>query len=388
MTTNTAKIRKGVLIAFGELFLKSKGVRELFKKRLLENISFFLKKEGTEFKILLFHDRIFVESDPQKTAQVLNKIFGISWLAETWFLENSSLDDAKNFVKKNYPNWIKKNQTFALKVKQYENTAETKEKIINEIAKTIKRKVNLSKSSKEIFIEQRKQNWFLYLKKNKAQGGLPAGSSGRILCLISGGIDSPVAAYLMAKRGTQNIWLHFHSYPLISNKSIEKVKELARAFLSYQSHLKVYLIPFQQIQIEIKSKIPAKYRVLLYRRFMLRIAEIIAKKEGCQALITGESLGQVSSQTLPNITITEETIKIPVFRPLIGADKEEIIKIAKEIKTYDISIKPQEDCCTLFTPKHSTAQGKLEEIKNLEKTLNTTKLIKRVIIQIGILKYE
>jgi thiamine biosynthesis protein ThiI len=204
---------------------------------------------------------------------------------------------------------------------------------------------------------------------------------------MSGGIDSPVAAYLMAKRGAENIWLHFHSFPLVSNKSIEKTKELAKTFLGYQPRLKVYYVPFSKIQMEIKAKIPEQYRILLYRRLMLKIAEIIAKNANCGALVTGESLGQVSSQTLPNIRIAGEAVKIPVFRPLIAHDKEEIIDLAKKIDTFDISIKPQEDCCTLFTPKHPTAEGKMEKIRGLEKKLGIKRLINEVMREVKIEEY-
>ncbi len=221
----------------------------------------------------------------------------------------------------------------------------------------------------------------------KGAGGLPGGSSGKVLSLISGGIDSPVAAFLVAKRGAENIWLHFHSFPLVSNVSIEKVKELAKISLKYQPHLKIYFVPFQKAQIKIKTKTPAKYRILLYRRLMLIIAEKIAKREDCHALVTGESLGQVSSQTLPNIKIIEETVKTPVLRPLIGWDKEEIIKLAKKIGTFEISIKPQEDCCTLFVPKHQTAEGRIETIKELEKKLNGAKIIREIIKEIKVERF-
>jgi len=183
----------------------------------------------------------------------------------------------------------------------------------------------------------------------------------------------------MAKRGAENIWLHFHSFPLVSKKSIEKVKKLAEIFLNFQPYLKIYFIPFSQAQIEVKLKIPSKYRILIYRRLMLKIAQNFAKKEDCQAIVTGESLGQVSSQTLDNLRIIEDGIKIPIFRPLIGFDKNEIINLAKKIKTFEISILPQEDCCTLFVSKHATAKGNLKKVKEEEKKLDVEELIKEAI---------
>jgi len=387
--------KKGILIAFGELFLKSPGVKRIFKRRLIQSLSFFLKKEGLDFKIFSFRERVFIETSKiKKSLKITKKIFGIAWLADCLFFPKITLRKFSNFVGKNYKDWIKKDETFAIRLKRdphYQisgvGVKESREKIIDEIAKMIDRKVNLSKPKREIFIEVRKRGWFLYFKKIKGKGGLPIGSEGKVLSLISGGIDSPAAAFLIAKRGAKNIWLHFHSFPLVSKASIEKVKELAKIFLNYQPHLKIYFIPFQKAQMEIKATILPKYRILFYRRLMFKMAEKIAQKKECQALVTGESLGQVSSQTLPNIRIIETGIKIPVLRPLIGMDKEEIINLAKKIRTFQISIKPQEDCCTLFVPKHATAKGDPETIKKLEKKLNIKNIIQETIKEAQIEKY-
>lgn len=381
-------MKKGILIAYGEMFLKSEGVKKLFQKRLINNLHFFLKKGNIDFKLSFFRERIFIETEQiKKASRIIKKVFGISWLAESFCFSKTTLKELSGFINKNYPDWIKKNETFAVRLKlEKELLKESREKIIDKIAKNIKRKVNLTKPKKEIFVEIRKNGWFLYFKKIKGAGGFPVGSGGKVLSLISGGIDSPTAAYLITKRGAENVWLHFHSFPLVSNTSIEKVKELAKIFLKYQPHLKIYFIPFQKAQIKIKTRIPAKYRILLYRRLMLRIAEKIAKKENCHALVTGESLGQVSSQTLPNIKIIEEGVKIPILRPLIGQDKEEIIKLAKKIGTFEISIRPQEDCCTLFVPKHQTAEGRIEAIKELEKRIDSAKIIREIIKEIKIEK--
>jgi len=381
-------MRKGILIVFGEIFLKSLPVQKLFKKRLLDNLYFFLKKSGLKFKIFPQREKIFIEIENQnKARKIIKNMFGVSWWAQGFFFENSNLKEISHFVAKNYNDWIKKESTFALRIKKSPEIKESREKIIEEIAKNIRRKVDLEKPKKEIFIEARKEGWYLYFKKEKGLGGLPVLSSGRVLTLISGGIDSPVAAYLMAKRGAENIWLHFHSFPLVSKKSIEKIKQIAEIFLKFQPKLKIYLFPLSKIQIEIKTKSPAKYRILLYRRAMMKIAENLAKKEKCYALATGESLGQVSSQTLPNLQIIEKVVSIPILRPLIGMDKEEIINIAKKIGTYEISILPQEDCCTLFTPAHATAKGNLKEIGKIEKSLNLKKIIQESQKEIEVLNF-
>jgi len=375
------KIKKGVLIAFdGEIFLKSFGVKNFFKKKLVYNILNSFQKQKINFKIFNYYDRIFIEVDFFKKAmKVLKKTFGIAWYTEALFLENCNIKDLNEFIKEKYINWIKKDESFALRVKKEAGEKQSKEEIIKILAKNIKRKVNLSHPDKEIFIEIRKNGCFLYFKKNEGLRGMPIGSQGKVLVLMSGGIDSPVANWLINKRGTENIWIHFHSFPLVSEKSIEKIKDLARLFLDYQSKIKIYFVPFSEIQTEIKLNIPAKYRVLFYRRAMFKISEQIAKKENYQAIITGESLGQVSSQTLQNINIIQEKIKIPILRPLISFNKEEIIKISKKIKTYEISILPQEDCCTLFVPKGQSAKADINIIKNLEKKLNLSSLIKKAI---------
>ena len=382
------KIKKGLLISFGELFLKSSGVQRFFKKTLFQKIYCFLKKADLDFKIYFFRERIFIETlQIKKAIKVINNIFGIAWFSEAFFLEKADLKQVVLFVSENYQNWIKKNETFAIRLKKASETKETSEKIINQIALNIDRKVDLTKPHKEIFIETRKQGWYLYFKKKKGLNGMPEGVSGKVLSLISGGIDSPVASYLMFKRGAKNVWIHFHSFPLASKASIEKTKEQAEIFLKFQSKIKIYFVPFLNIQTTIKTNVLPKYRILLYRRLMFRIAQEIARKENCLALITGESLGQVSSQTLPNIQITQDSISLPILRPLIAMDKQEIIDLAKKIKTYQISIRHQEDCCTLFSPKHSSAKGCLKEIEKIEKQLSLSKQVKQAIKEAEIIQF-
>ncbi|MEM5772947.1 MAG: tRNA uracil 4-sulfurtransferase ThiI [Candidatus Aenigmatarchaeota archaeon] len=379
-------MKEGILIAFGELFLKSEKVRNFFLQKLIQNISLSLKREKLGFKVFPLRERIFVEtSEGKKAEKIIKNLFGISWLAHAIFLEGS-LEELLKFVEKNYRNWIKEKQTFAIRFKKG-NLEESSEEIIKKVASKIKRKVNLEKPNVKLFLEARQAGWFIYFKKKKGKGGLPVSTGGKALALISGGIDSPVASYLIAKRGSENIWLHFHSFPLVSNSSIQKVKELAKVFLNYQPRLKIYLIPFHKIQMKIKTRVEPNYRILFYRRMMLRIAERIAGKEGCEGIVTGESLGQVSSQTMKNLKIIEEVTSLPILRPLVGLDKEEIIKLAKEIGTYEISIKPQEDCCTLFTPKHASAAGNLEVVKKIEKKLNIKEMIEKALEEVEIESY-
>ncbi len=378
------KVKKGILIAFGELFLKSENVKKLFQKRLVSNLSSFLKKEEVDFKINSFRERIFVETeDIEKASEVVGRCFGIVWHSSVFYFSDVSLEDFSDFVSKQD---IKGSFGIRLKVEKGV-LKERKEKVIENIAEKIDNKVDLDNPDTEIFVEIRKKGWFLYFKKEEGLGGLPAGVSGKGLALVSGEIDSPVASFLAAKRGVENIWVHFHSFPLVSKKSIEKIKELAEVFLKYQPTLKVYFVPFQKAQLEVKAKIPAKYRVLAYRRLMLRIAERIAQKEKCLALITGESLGQVSSQTLVNMRIVLDAVDLPLIRPLVGEDKTEIIDKARKIGTYEISIKPQEDCCTLFVPAHQTAKGDLKKLEEMEKKINIGRIVKEALKEAEIENY-
>jgi len=373
-------MKKGIIIAFGELFLKSKGVRKLFKNRLENNLCFFFKKKRIDFKIHSFRPRIFIETqETDKTLKLTSRVFGIEWASSGFFFKKSNLKEVANFWDKNWRDWIEKEETFAIRIKREKTIKESSREIIDRIAKNVKRKVDLDHPDKKIFIEARKKGWFLYFKKERGMGGLPVGASGKAISLVSGGIDSPVSSLMTAKRGVENVWVHFHSFPLVSKASIKKVKELVEVFLKYQPKLKVYFIPFQEIQKKIKVESAAKYRVLLYRRGMLKIAETIANKEKCKALITGESLGQVSSQTLNNLNITNRMVDIPILRPLIGLDKKEIINLAKSFETYKISIKPQEDCCTLFVSSGQTAKGSLKEIRLIEDKLNIEDLIEEAV---------
>ncbi len=217
---------------------------------------------------------------------------------------------------------------------------------------------------------------------NPALGGLPSGTSGKILSLISSGFDSPVAAWHLMKRGARVDFIHFHSYPRTGKESINNVKNIVQILNRYQTASDLYLVPLLDIQREIFSKCEGKYRILLYRRFMMRIAERVASDIRAGALVTGESLGQVASQTLENIRVTDNSVSLPVFRPLIGMDKVEIINGAKKIGTYEISSQPYEDCCSLFTPRHPATKARLQDIEFEESKLDVKKLIQEAIKKI------
>jgi tRNA uracil 4-sulfurtransferase len=220
---------------------------------------------------------------------------------------------------------------------------------------------------------------FLSFSKIPGAGGLPSGTGGKVICLISGGIDSPVAAYRMMRRGCRVFYVHFHSFPHTSVESQDKVRDLVRILSRYQLESQLYWVPFAEVQREIVAHAPPNMRVILYRRFMVRLAQVVALREKALALVTGDSLGQVASQTLENIRTISAATPLPVFRPLIGDDKEDIIRTAREIQTYETSIIADQDCCSLFVPKHPETMSSLERAEQAELQLDIPRLIESAI---------
>ncbi len=238
-------------------------------------------------------------------------------------------------------------------------------------------KVDLSNPDLTVYIEVLPDEAFFYFEKIQGPGGLPVGVSGTVVCLLSGGIDSPVAAYRMMRRGCRAVFVHFHSQPFADRTSQDKAIDLARVLTRYQFASRVYLVPFGEIQQEVVARAPGPFRVLVYRRLMLRIAEEVARKEGAQALVTGESLGQVSSQTIENISAIEEAATWPILRPLIGLDKDEITEQARRIGTYEISTIPDEDCCSMFASRQVVTRATDQEVSLAERDLDLEPLVQR-----------
>ena len=230
-------------------------------------------------------------------------------------------------------------------------------------------RVDLSNPGLTIHVEALTDEAFYYFGKEPGAGGLPAGTSGRVACLLSGGIDSPVAAWRMMRRGCRVIFVHFHSYPILSRASQEKARELVRLLTTFQYDSRLYLVPFGEIQQQVVLAVAPPLRVVIYRRLMMRIAEAVARRNRAQALVTGEVVGQVASQTLENLSAIDDVVTMPVLRPLIGTDKDEITAAAQRLGTYEISIIPDHDCCTLFTPRHPATKAKRWEVERAETAL-------------------
>ncbi|MGE5358896.1 MAG: tRNA uracil 4-sulfurtransferase ThiI [Bacteroidales bacterium] len=240
-------------------------------------------------------------------------------------------------------------------------------------------KVDLSNPALTIHVEMLGHEAFYSFGKDRGAGGLPTGVSGRVACMLSGGIDSPVAAFRAMKRGCSVLLVHFHSYPFLSRASQEKVRELAELLTTYQLHSRLRLVPFGEIQREIVLGVPQPLRIVLYRRMMVRIAERLAREWGAQALVTGEVVGQVASQTLENIAVIDSVAAMPILRPLVGMDKEEITAEAQRIGTYPISIIADQDCCQLFTPRHPATRAHAGAVEAVEKQLPVDEWIARAV---------
>ncbi len=239
--------------------------------------------------------------------------------------------------------------------------------------------VNLDEPELTIHVEALTDEAFYFFGKEAGAGGLPAGSSGRVACLLSGGIDSPVAAWRMMRRGCRVIFVHFHSYPILSRASQEKAVELAKLLTHFQYHSRLYLVPFGEIQQRVVLAVQPPLRVVIYRRLMMRIAERIACVQHAKALVTGEVVGQVASQTLENLSTIDAVVNMPTLRPLIGMDKDEIMAEAQRLGTYPISIIPDQDCCTLFTPRHPATKAKPWEIESAEQALPIDEIVEHAV---------
>jgi len=248
--------------------------------------------------------------------------------------------------------------------------------------------VDLDDAELTVHVELLTDEAFYFFGKERGAGGLPTGTAGRVTCLLSGGIDSPVAAHRMMKRGCAASFVHFHSYPILSRASMEKARELVRLLTMWQQRSRLYLVAFGDIQQQVVLAVPGPMRVIVYRRLMLRIAEKIALSRGAKALVTGEVVGQVASQTLENLQVIGSVATLPVFRPLIGMDKEEIMAEARALGTYPISIVPDQDCCTLFTPRNPLTRGRLAHIEAAERSLPIGEIVDKAVADAVVEDFE
>ncbi len=366
-----------LIIHYGELAIKGNN-RPWFERVLIDNIKQALKQEKYE-KIKKISGRFILElakdSNREAIQQALQSVFGIAYFSPAI----ASKQDIES-IKKEVSRLVKDEQAKSIRVltkrsnKNFPLSSIDVNKIIGQhLIENHHFIVDLIDADLSIWIEIVEHYIFVYKQKIEGPKGLPLGTSGRVLSMISGGIDSPVASYLMMKRGCRLIFVHFHSHPYTKEASIKKTKKLVSLLAKYQGQAKLYLIPFIDIQKEIMALTEKKNRVIHYRRFMVKIAEIIAQQEKAAAIVTGENLAQVASQTLENMHAIQEVCTIPILRPLLTYEKQEIVDLAKKIGTYETSIEPHEDCCSLFVPKHPTTNANVKKIQSDEEKITKQK---------------
>ena len=369
-----------LLVRFGEIFLKGLN-RPYFIRALVRKIRYAVRGMGAEVWV---HDgRIFVKGfkDLDECVDRVTRVFGVHSVCPAVEMPK---DDFEAICAQAVEMTKDLKGTFKVNARRSDKRYPLNSPAINEevgyriLQANENLKVDVHEPEHLVNIEIRDLA-YLYGKVIPAVGGMPVGTNGNATLLLSGGIDSPVAGWMIAKRGVQINAVYFHSYPYTSDRAKEQVLDLARKLSFSCCGIKVYIVPFTEIQMAIHEKCPEEYTTLIMRRFMMRIAERIARETDSVALITGESIGQVASQTMTALGTTDEVAEMPVFRPLIGFDKSEIIEVARKIGTLEISELPFEDCCTVFTPRHPATHPKMDKILEGESKLETEELIQRAL---------
>ncbi len=364
------------VIHYNELGLK-KGNRDYFENALCANINAVLQDCRAE-RAKRISGRVLLplkdEADETDIAEIkkrLGHVFGIAYFGEAWASPQSvetleanawTLIEGRAF------------KSFRIDTRRGDKSfPHTSVEINQRVGAYVKERsgarVDLENADLTCWIEVVEKYAFIYVERLRGPGGLPVGTSGKVVVLLSGGIDSPVAAWKIIKRGCTPVFVHFHSFPYTNKESQEKANQIAQLLSHYALRAKIYLVPFAEVQRHIMVDTPLDTRVILYRRYMLRLAEQIAWREKARVIVTGDSVGQVASQTIENIDVISRAVSMPILRPLIGDDKIEIVEVARRIGTYEISIQPDQDCCSLFVPKHPETKANLAEIEKSEARL-------------------
>ena len=372
-----------LLLKLGEVFLKGLN-RRTFEDKLVNTVRRRMKSCGS-FQIYVRQSTIYVEPqkedcDMEGAYKIAKQIFGIVSVARAVPCEkdlNAIVETAKTYL----ANEFAAARTFKVESKRadknfYLNSIQISQSVGGDLAEAFPHvKVDVHKPALTVYVEIREKAAYVHAPSVPGAGGLPVGTGGKAVSLLSGGLDSPVSSWMMARRGVELEMVHVVSPPYTSQQAQDKVIQLAQELTAYCGRMLVHVIPFTKIQEEIRRNCPEEFFTLIMRRFMMRISEAVAVKAGASALVTGESLGQVASQTMLALGVTEDVTHMPVLRPLIGIDKVEIIRIAREIGTYETSILPYEDCCTVFTPRHPAIRPKLEDVRAAEAALDVEGLI-------------
>jgi len=369
---------RAFLIKYGEIGVKGKN-RYVFEDALIARIREVLQETESSFQVTKEQGRIYVEMEGdfcyEETVSALQRVFGIVGICPVAIAKNEGFDtlakDVLAYVKEMYGG---QKRTFKVHTRRVNKSFPVESMEVNKelggliLEQFPELSVDVHHPDILLSIEIRK-NIYIYSEVIPGPGGMPLGTNGRSLLLLSGGIDSPVAGYMISKRGVYIDAVYFHAPPYTSERAKQKVVDLARQVSLYSGPIRLHVIPFTDIQLYIYDQCPHDELTIIMRRYMMRIAQEIAKKTNCLALITGESIGQVASQTVPSLVATNDVCDLPVFRPLIAFDKEDIVTIAKKIGTYETSILPYEDCCTTFVAKHPVTKPKVDLIQRSEKNL-------------------
>ncbi len=375
-----------ILIKNGELVLKGLN-RNSFEDILIKNMKKALRPLGA-FTFTKSQSTIMVEPvedvDLDDAAERLKKVFGIAALSRAAVAEKD-MDSIMQIAAEYLEEELSFAKTFKVEAKRSDKKFPLKSPEISRelggflLSKFNHLRVDVHNPDVTVTVEIRDQYAFVRGNNIKGAGGMPVSTSGRAAILISGGIDSPVAAYMMAKRGIELVAVHFASPPYTTELAEEKVMELLRRVAKYSGAITTYVVPFTEIQEQIRKECPEEFFTIIMRRYMMKVSEILAQHQNCSALITGESVGQVASQTIYALGCTDAACTMPVFRPCIGMDKSEIIAISRQIDTFETSIQPYEDCCTVFTPRHPKTRPQLADVLHAEEALDSDGLIQRAV---------
>lgn len=366
------------LIKYAEIALKGKN-RYVFEEALVKQIRIALSRLEGEYEVVREQGRIYIycpqEYDYDETVEVLTRIFGIVYICPVMIFEEQGLEqlcrDAVSYMQAVHPDYDGSFKVWTRRAdKNYpvgsmEVSAEVGGAVLEAFPKA---RVDVHHPELNLSIEIRNRI-YVYSQDIKGAGGMPVGTNGKAMLLLSGGIDSPVAGYMIAKRGVKLDAVYFHAPPYTSERAKQKVVDLAAQVAKYSGPIQLHVVNFTDIQLAIYEKCPHDELTIIMRRYMMRIAETLAGKNKCLGLVTGESLGQVASQTIQSLAVTNAVCRLPVFRPLIGFDKQEIVETAKRIGTFDTSILPYEDCCTIFVAKHPVTKPLLSAIEKSERKL-------------------
>ena len=380
-------MKEVLLLKCGEIVLKGLN-RKTFEDRLLKNLSRRMKHVA-DCNITMRQSVVYVEvpedADADAVMDCARHVFGFATISRAAVCPEKTLESVIDTAQSYLAPRFAQAKTFKVETKRGDKkfpmtSTEISQYVGGELADRFPEvRPYMHGPDLTVHVEIREKYAFVHAGPEPGAGGMPIGSNGRAALLLSGGIDSPVAGWMMAKRGLELVGVHFFSYPYTSERAKEKVLELGRKLTVWCGRMSVMVVPFTKIQEEIREKCHEELFTLIMRRFMMRIAERVAVEYGCGALITGESLGQVASQTMPAMGVTGAVCELPIFRPCIGMDKEEIVTIARKIDTFETSILPYEDCCTVFTPKHPNTKPKMAKIVEAEKNLDVQALVDQAV---------